>query len=187
MRAKMLIAACALRGGVLAHSPAKADVTLEMVVWNYSIDTIQDNLKKFEAANPGIKVNLTDYTWPDYQDSLILRFRGNTQTDVIYGGQDWLPAWAAAGFVAPLDAVAPADELDALKKDVAPFSLGDMTYKGKLYGLPYYADTISFLYNKKILADKGSAVPATWDDVMAAAEKLKAGGMEHPIVYEYNQ
>ena len=27
----------------------------------------------------------------------------------------------------------------------------------------------------------------TWDEVTAAAEKLKAGGMEHPIVYEYNQ
>ena len=27
----------------------------------------------------------------------------NTPTDVIYGGQDWLPAWAAAGFIAPLD------------------------------------------------------------------------------------
>ena len=73
---------------------------------------------KFEAANPGIKVNVTDYTWPDYQDSLVLRFRGDTPTDVIYGGQDWLPAWAAAGFVAPLDEVAPADTLDELKNDM---------------------------------------------------------------------
>jgi multiple sugar transport system substrate-binding protein len=65
--------------------------------------------------------------------------------------------------------------------------LTDVTYKDKIYGLPYYADTISFIYNKKILADAGIAVPATWDEVTAAAEKLKAGGMEHPIVYEYNQ
>jgi multiple sugar transport system substrate-binding protein len=62
-----------------------------------------------------------------------------------------------------------------------------MTYNGKLYGLPYYADTISFIYNKKILADAGIAVPTTWEEVMAAAEKLKAGGMEKPIVYEYDQ
>ena len=32
-----------------------------------------------------------------------------------------------------------------------------------------------------------SPCPTTWDEVTAAAEKLKAGGMEHPIVYEYNQ
>ena len=70
---------------------------------------------------------------------------------------------------------------------MAAFALSDMTYKGKLYGLPYYADTISLLYNKKILADAGIAVPQTWEELTAAAEKLKAGGMEHPIVYEFDQ
>ena len=118
---------------------------------------------------------------------MILRFRGGTPTDIAYVGQDWLPAWAAAGFLAPLDDVAPKDVLDALKADMAPFALSDETYNGKVYGLPYYADTISFIYNKKILEAAGIAVPTTWDEVMAAAEKLKAGGMEHPIVYEFDQ
>src|SRR5262245_34471302 len=86
MHMKTLLAPGLMAGGLSWGQPASADVTLEMVVWNYSIDTIQDNLRKFEAANPGIKVNLTDYTWPDYQDSLILRFRGDTPTDVIYCG-----------------------------------------------------------------------------------------------------
>ena len=44
-------------------------------------------------------------------------------------------------------------------KDIAGFALSDVTYKGKVYGLPYYADTISFIYNKKILDDAGIAVP----------------------------
>ena len=96
-------------------------------------------------------------------------------------------AWAAAGFIAPLDKVAPSGAVDELKKDIAGFALTDVTYKDKVYGLPYYSDTISFIYNKKILADAGIPVPATWEEVTAAAEKLKAGGMEHPIAYEYNQ
>lgn len=188
MQIKGLLAATALVAGLFSAQAASAeDITLEFVVWNYSLDTIQDNVKKFEEANPGIKVNVTDYTWPDYQDSLVLRFRSDTQTDVIYGGQDWLPGWASAGFLAPLSDVAPADTLEDLKKDIADFALSDMTYGGELYGLPYYADTISFIYNKNILKDAGIAVPETWDDVMAAAEKLKEGGMEHPIDYEYNQ
>jgi multiple sugar transport system substrate-binding protein len=70
---------------------------------------------------------------------------------------------------------------------MAPFTLTDMSYNGKLYGLPYYADTISLLYNKKILADAGIAVPQAWEEMTSAAEKLKAGGMEHPIVYEFDQ
>ena len=69
-----------LASGIFAAQPALAqDTTLEFVVWNYSLETIQDNVKKFEAANPGIKVKVTDYTWPDYQDSIVLRFRGNTR------------------------------------------------------------------------------------------------------------
>ncbi|MBS3650050.1 extracellular solute-binding protein [Pseudaminobacter sp. 19-2017] len=188
MKITALLAAGALTSAVLTAHPAWAeDVTLDFVVWNYSLETIQDNVKKFEEANPGIKVKVTDYTWPDYQDSIVLRFRGDTKTDVIYGGQDWLPAWAAAGFIAPLDSVAPAGAVEGLTKDIAGFALTDVTYKDKVYGLPYYSDTISFIYNKKILADAGIPVPATWEEVTAAAEKLKAGGMEHPIVYEYNQ
>jgi multiple sugar transport system substrate-binding protein len=188
MALKKLLAASAIVGGAFIAQPAVAqDITLEFTVWNYSLDTIEDNIKQFEAENPGIKVNLTDYTWQDYHDSMVLRFRGGTGTDIAYVGQDWLPAWAAAGFLAPLDDIAPADVLADLKSDIAGFALGDMTYDGKLYGLPYYADTISFMYNKKILEDAGLAVPTTWDEVMAAAEKLKAGGMEHPIVYEFDQ
>ncbi len=32
-----------------------------------------------------------------------------------------------------------------------------------------------------------SPCPTTWEEVTAAAEKLKAGGMDKPIIYEYNQ
>jgi multiple sugar transport system substrate-binding protein len=188
MKIRSLAALAVASGMVMAAPAANAeDITLEFVVWNYSLDTIQDNIKKFEAENPGIKVNLTDYAWPDYQDSLVLRFRGDTQTDVIYGGQDWLPAWASAGWVAPLSDIAPEGEIDALASDIAGFALSDVSYDGKVYGLPYYADTISFIYNMKILEEAGIPVPETWEDVMAAAEKLQADGMERPIVYEYNQ
>ncbi|WP_306118085.1 MULTISPECIES: extracellular solute-binding protein [unclassified Roseitalea] len=185
---KRLLAGALVGGGLLAVQPAMAeDITLEFVVWNYSLSTIQDNIRMFEEQSPGIKVNLTDYAWPDYQDSMVLRFRGNTRTDVIYGGQDWLPAWASAGWLAPLDDIAPPDTLETLKSEMAGFALSDVTYDGEVYGLPYYADTISFIYNQAILDEHDIEVPGTWDEVMQAAEKLKEAGMDRPIVYEYNQ
>ena len=58
---------------------------------------------------------------------------------------------------------------------------------GKLYRLPYYADSITFQYNAKILADHGIAMPQDWDQVLAACLKLKQAGMEKPFVYEYDQ
>ena len=70
-------------GAVLSALPlrlsAQDTTDLEFVVWNYSLETIQDNIAKFEAANPGIKVNVADYTWPDYLDTMVLRLRGNTR------------------------------------------------------------------------------------------------------------
>src|SRR5262249_56306817 len=110
MRRFVLTAVSALLAVQLWAGPTPAqaeDITLQFTVWNYSLDTIQDNARKFEEANPGIKVKITDYTWTDYQDSLVLRFRGGTQTDVVYGGQDWLPAWAAAGWGVPPADLAP--------------------------------------------------------------------------------
>lgn len=158
-------------------------VNLQFVVWNYSLDTIQDNIKQFEAANPNIKVNVKDYTWTTYHDTMVLRFKGNTQTDVMYNGEDWLPEFAAAGWVAPLEDYFP--EVAKYKAKTAGYALADMTYNGKMYGLSYYADLITFQYNKKILKDKGLAVPRTWDDVMNESVKLKAGGMDYPFIYEY--
>ena len=67
------------------------------MVWNYSLETIQDNIALFEKANPNIKVNVKDYTWPTYHDTMVLRLKGKTRTDVFYNGEDWLPEFAAAG------------------------------------------------------------------------------------------
>jgi multiple sugar transport system substrate-binding protein len=179
------VAFAAALGAIQADDAHAQDVTLEFVVWNYSLETIQDNVAKFEAENPGIKVNVTDYTWPDYHDTMVLRLRGNTQTDVIYAGQDWLPSWAAAGWLVPLEEYFP--EVTQYEDKTTNYALNDMTYNGQLYGLSYYADIISFVYNKQILDDHGIEVPQTWDDVLAASLKLKEAGMEKPIVYEYNQ
>ncbi|MEG1523559.1 MAG: extracellular solute-binding protein [Clostridia bacterium] len=48
---------------------------------------------------------------------------------------------------------------------------------GKLYGIPRESYISAFFYNKKIFADLGIAVPKTWDELMAAAEKIKAAGI----------
>jgi multiple sugar transport system substrate-binding protein len=174
-------------GILLMLMPAMAfaqKVTLEFVVWNYSLETIQDNIAKFQQANPNIKVNVKDYSWNTYHDVMVLRFKGKTQTDIMYNGEDWLPEFAAAGWVAPLEDYFPA--VKAYKEKTAPYALADMTYKGKLYGLSYYADLITFQYNKKLLKDFGLTPPKTWDDVRAGMDKAAASGIVEPFAYEYD-
>lgn len=166
-------------------SLGSAQTQIEFTVWNYALDIVQDNIRQFEEENPDIEVTLTDYTWPDYHDTLVLRFRGNNAPDVLYGGQDWLPAWASAGWLAPIEGQCP--DLPQYAEDAAEYAVSDMTYGGELYGLPYYADTISFLYNRAVLEEHDIEVPETWDDVLEASLQLKEAGMNRPFIYEYDQ
>jgi len=53
-----------------------------------------------------------------------------------------------------------------------------MTYNGKLYGLPYYSDSMYFVYNQKILDDAGiAAPPTTWAEVRDQALSIKQQGL----------
>jgi len=183
--ALLLLPALAFAGGQKGGAAAAGGpVTLEFVVWNYDIATIQDNIAQFMSANPDIKVNLSDYPWTQYHDTMVLRLKGKTQTDVMYNGEDWLPEFAAAGWVASLEDYFP--DVKKYKDKTATYALADMTYNGKLYGLSYYADLITFQYNKKILGDNAMAPPKDWDQVLSQSLKLKQGGMKNPIVYEYD-
>ena len=76
---------------------------------------------------------------------MVNRFISKTPTDVSYNGGNWLNEFAAAGWVVPLD-----DHFDwvaGYQDKVIPFAWQDMTFNDKVYGLPYYADTITFMYN----------------------------------------
>jgi multiple sugar transport system substrate-binding protein len=117
---------------------------------------------------------------------MVLRLKGRTRTDILYNGEDWLPEWAAAGWVVPIEDYFP--EVRKYKAKTAPYALADMTYKGKLYGLSYYADLITFQFNEKIFDKYRVDLPETWDDVLDACRKLKRDAkMEKPFIYEYDQ
>lgn len=169
-----------------SYASAQATINLDFVVWSYSVDTILDNIKKFQELYPDISVTLTDYAWNAYRETIINRFTGGTPTDVMYAGGDWLPEWAKAGWLVPVEDHFPKVK-DYVPK-IAPYAVADMTYEGKLYGLPYYADTTSFLYNDKLLKDNGiDKPPTTWEEVAEQCKMLQQKGMEAPFLLEFAQ
>ena len=65
----------------------------------------------------------------------------------------------------------------AFKARFIPPFLQPATIDGKVYGLPIAASARALYYNKDMLTKAGFPNgPATWDDVVAASEKLKADG-----------
>jgi multiple sugar transport system substrate-binding protein len=162
-------------------------VTLDFVVWSYGIDTINDNIKNFEKLNPNIKINLKDYSWLDYHDTMVAAFAANNAPHLLYGSDHWLYEWASAGWLAPLDKYCP--NVKDYSKEVAPYALQGMTYNGNVYGVSYYADTLDFIYNDAMLKKAGiTAPPATLDDLYNQAKQLKEKGVnEYPIIMAWSQ
>src|SRR6266542_5329099 len=165
----------------VAGSTKPAAVNLTMDVWSYSVPTIQDNLKKFEKRNPGVSVALHDTSWFDYHDVMATKFTGGNAPDVTYSSDHWLREWVAAGWIAPLDEHFP--QFKSYRKEWAPYAREGMTLDGKLYGLPYYADLVTFIYNDQILRKAGfTRPPQTWEDVAKQALAIKKQGLvKHPI------
>lgn len=181
--------AAAAMAPLLLRAPQSAlaaqDAThLDFTVWAYAVDIIEDNIDRFQEKYPGNEVKLSSFAWQVFHETMVNRFISKTPTDVTYNGGNWLNEFATAGWVVSLD-----DYFDwaaSYKDKVLPFAWQDMTFNDKVYGLPYYADTITFMYNAKILEDAGiSAPPQTWEEVTEQSLQLKENGMEHPFAYEF--
>ncbi|MEZ5776985.1 MAG: extracellular solute-binding protein [Paracoccaceae bacterium] len=56
---------------------------------------------------------------------------------------------------------------------------------GKIMAIAFMANGQHLFYREDILADNGIEVPTSYDEVLAAAEKLRAAGMETPLAAAY--
>ena len=176
----LLVAATAATAALGAGARA-GEVSLTFDVWSYSIPTIQDNIKRFQKQQPDVRVSLRDTSWFDYHDVMATRFTGGNAPDVTYSSDHWLREWVAAGWIVPLDKYF--TRFKSYQKEWAPYAREGMTLDGKLYGLPYYADLVTFIYNDRILRKAGfRKPPQTWEDVAKQALAIKKKGLvKYPI------
>src|SRR5690625_3783167 len=70
-------AALALSGHALPAVSQEAETALDLVVWTFGIDIVQNNIDIFEEATPGISVALSDFSWNAYHETMVNRFRSN--------------------------------------------------------------------------------------------------------------
>ncbi|MEV7251035.1 ABC transporter substrate-binding protein [Streptomyces cyaneofuscatus] len=108
----------------------------------------------------------------------------------LLAGQDALPAQFAAGNAPALTKqlaesgkVANLDlELERLGvfDDLEPAAVSTIKalYDGKVQTLPYEYNIEGIFYNKKIFKEKGIEVPGTWDELIAASDKLNNKGVQ---------
>ena len=175
-------AAAALAGSSTlgAMSRALAADPINFFAWSAGVDQVKAHVSAFEAKT-GIKVAYANAPWAQYRDTLVTKFVGKAPLDTLWVSDAWLPEWAEAGWLAPIDGY---PQLLKYNADVDSFSTKSMMWKGKQYGLTYYTDYMAFFYDEGMLQKAGiSAPPKTWDEVVQQSLKIKKAGLsEYPMM-----
>jgi len=174
------LAAISLGASVaLTLAPAQAaDVHLKLVMASYTdamTPYYTDLITRFEAANPGIKVDLDVVAWPEIGQKVKTLIASGQSPDIV--NNDEFAGEAADGLLYPADQIVS----PATLADIIPAFMTNSQYKGVAYAVPDLASARAFFYNKTILKGAGVAKPpATWAELKAAAIKIKA---KYPTVY----
>ena len=165
--------------GILSQALA-ATGTVNFMAWSAAVDLVKSHIAEFEKAT-GINVNYANAPWAQYRESLITKFTGGAPLDTMWVSDAWLPEWADAGWIKPIDGF---DSLMKYNDETEQFCIDSMTYKGHQYGLTYYTDFMAFLYDDAALTKAGiSAPPQTWDEVTEQCLKIKQAGIsEYPLM-----
>ena len=161
---------------------AFAQAPLKLTGWPYQVDTVNANLARFQQQT-GISATFSPFPSDNYHDKMVASFVGGTDFDVVYVRDNFLAEWASAGWLTPIDGM---PGVQQYVSDLPGAIVNQLSYDGKLYGLPYYSGMSVFAYNADQLKQAGvDQPPKTWDELLAAAKKVKDAGIsDHPIILE---
>jgi sorbitol/mannitol transport system substrate-binding protein len=174
----LFVIASLLVGPVSILAQDKVTITVA-VVNNPDQRRLLELSDQFKSAYPNIDVSFV--MLPENE----LRARVTTDIttgagsfDVVQIGTYETPTFAKNGWLASVD-----DLIAANPKSVQPnYNVDDilkpvrdgLSYEGKMYAAPFYAESSMTFYNKKIFKDAGLEMPAepTWDQIKEFACKL---------------
>lgn len=159
---------------------AKAAEPLGFATWSAAVDQVKTHLAAFEKKT-GVATAYTNAPFAQYRETMITKFTGGAPVDMLWVSDAWLPEFAQAGWIAPIDRF---KQLTAYNAVTSDFCNESVMFEGKQYGLTYYTDYMGFLYNAEILEKAGfTTPPTTWEEVTTQAAAIKAKGLlDYPVV-----
>ncbi len=166
----------------LTAAAVSAQDAVTITYWHTNSDSETEQLTKliamFEAENPGIKVEQTQYAYNDFQQALLTAIAGGTAPDVARMDIVWVPQFAQQGALLQLDTAMP--NFADIAKSVFPGPLATNYWDGKYWGLPLDTNTQVLLYNKAEFDKAGiTAPPATLQEFADDACKLTSGETQY--------
>ncbi len=161
-----LLCGCGTRGSSLTEEEKNT-----IVIWHDKEDAVSEALlTELNRLIPDVVVQL------EYKSNLTeaLKMVGNDPNaapDMYFFAHDKIGVYAEMGILAPITDLIERDVLDA---SYVSMTLDAAVYKGELYQLPIYFETLLFMYNRRYMPD--DQVPGTTEELYAYMEKKTQGG-----------
>ncbi len=140
-----------------------------ITVWTHfggaELTWLKDQAAAFDKK--GNKTTIVSVPFDQIPDKLIQSAPKGQGPDVIVTlPQDRLGQLASAGVIEPMD------KYITSKTDLDKTALSAMTYQGKLFAIPMFAEAVALVYNKKLVPN----APTTWADFLKVAQANTGNG-----------
>ena len=157
----------------------KDPVTLKLwTIWSSDTESNKapflKTLAEFKAQYPDITIELDQTEASAYNTKIKTAIAANEAPDVFYynaGGL--LKSFVESGKVLPLNDYIEPDVLDR----ILPGCLDNMTFNGRIYGLPYTLACSVLFCNTELFNKYDVKIPETWTELMTAIKTFKKAGI----------
>lgn len=159
-----------LTAGLLAGCGQKDTGPVTITIWHDKEEAVAAVMQeKLDTLAPDIIVKL------EKKEGLTdaLKLVGNDPSsapDMYFFAHDKVGVYAEMGILAPITDFLSAEKLEQF----LPVTLEAASYKGELYQLPVYYETLLFMYNKALMPE--AQVPATTEELYAYMQEHTADG-----------
>ncbi|MEO0624469.1 MAG: extracellular solute-binding protein [Pseudomonadota bacterium] len=185
-----LLTTAAVLAALVGPAAAQDKIVVEFAYpYSHLFDvTYEKILPKFYEAHPNIEIKMRA-TYESYEDgtNTILREAvSGDLPDVTMQGLNRQAILVEKGIAKSLEPFI-AKEADFAKDGYHQAMLDLGTFEGAVHGLPFSVSLPVGYYNMDILREGGiTEMPATWVEVVAACETMKANGVDNPIFWGWN-
>jgi multiple sugar transport system substrate-binding protein len=172
-----------------AKEEATSDVVqlrfLGMAQAAYSEQNVNDMTADFMKANPNIEVYTEFVPYEELRNKTLLAYGSNNPYDAVLVDDIWYAEYADKDLLLDITSRIP----QSYKDGVLTGGWNVTTKNGKVYGLPWFLDTMYLFYNADMLEKAGfTKEPASVEEMVAMAKALKSKGIvEYPFVFSLAQ
>lgn len=160
---------------------AEEEVTLTMWTWSPITRTAEKMIAAFEEANPGIKIEYTNYNYnPEYLQAISAAAASDNLPDIM-GLQPGSLTQTYSDYLIDFSEYAEAEwgeDWASVYDNVtqSQLQLGNAADDDSYYILPIETQDIYVEYNKTLFEKLEIATPTTYDELVAASTTLKENG-----------